>query len=145
MKKAGFLLIALIAVYGFIISGCVPKDPVHDIVIQDVQEGLQAEFSEDLAMIDNMIVFENMLKVYMMDDFPQERLIAFAKEVTRLFGTSMRENKKLDSTYHCNIYQKKMIDDKMKMKQIAECRMENITDRVTVKDLGLGSGKYDVK
>ena len=143
MKRVTFLMIIFTFVLGTFI-GCIAKDPVHDIVIQEVRDALQTDFSDDLAMIDKIIIFENTMKLFMVDEFASENFKDFAGAATRFFGEKMRDNKKLESTYHLHIFQKKKIDDKMQMKQIAECLFENGSDRVRVKDLGLGEGKYDV-
>lgn len=143
MKRISFLMIIFIIVAGAF-TGCIAKDPLHDVIIQEVKDGLQEEFSDELAMIDNIIIFENTMKVYMFDEYTSEGLKGYASAITRLFGERMRDNKKLEQTYHMHIFQKKMIDNKMQMKMIAECRFENGSDRVTVKELGLGEGKYDV-
>lgn len=145
MKKIAFLLSSIIAFYILISAGCVAKDPVNDIVVQEIKDGLMAEYSVDMAMVTKITLFENLLKVYMTDEYPPEKLDKFAYALTKLYGERMRANKKLETTYHCSFFQKKMIDEKMQMKEIAECTFENTTDKVDVKILGLGSGKYDVK
>jgi hypothetical protein len=145
MKKTALLLSTIIAFYVLISAGCVAKDPVNDIVIQEIKDGLATEFSEDLAMVKNITLFENLLKVYMTDDYPADRLDKFARALTRLYGERMRANKKLETTYHASFFQNKKVDEKMQMKEIAECIFNNSSDKVTVKILGLGSGKYDVK
>ncbi len=143
MKRISFLMIIFIIVAGAF-TGCLAKDPLHDIIIQEVKDGLQEEFSDELAMITKIIIFENTMKVFMIDEYTSEGLKDFAKAITKLFGVRMRDNKKLEQTYHLHIFQKKKIDKKMRMKMIAECRFDNGSDRVTVKELGLGEGKYDV-
>lgn len=143
MKRITLLTIIIALVAGTFI-GCIAKDPLHDGIIQDVRDGIQADFPEELAKIDKIIIFENTMKVYMADDFDSTEFKKFGKAITSQFGFSMRKNKKLETTYHLHIFQKKKIDDKMEMKQIADCLFENATDRVKFKDLGLGEGKYDV-
>ncbi|MCD6217869.1 hypothetical protein J7L05_08430 [bacterium] len=143
MKRISFLMVIFIIVAGAF-TGCIAKDPVYDIVIQEVKDSLQEEFSDELAMVEKIIIFENTMKVYMLDEYNSEGLKDFAKAITRIYGERMRDNKKLAQTYHLHIFQKKMIDNKMQMKMIAECRFENGSDKVTVKELGLGEGKYDV-
>ena len=143
MKKVHYLTI-IISVLAMALSSCIAKDPAHPVVIQEVRDGLQEEFSEEAAMIKKMIIFETTLKVYMVDEFPAAKLGAFAKKITRLFGNSMRANKKLFQVYNVSIFQKKMYEDKLQLKQIADCTFENGSDRVKVKELGLGEGKYDV-
>ena len=143
MKREIFLMVIIVMVVGSLF-GCVAKDPLHDVIIQEVKDGLQVEYSEDLAKIDKIIIFENTMKIYMVDDYKPTEFKKFAKESAKQFGLMMRKNKKLESTYHLQIFQKKKIDDKKVVKQIAECLFENGSDRVTFKDLGLGDGKYDV-
>ena len=146
MKKLSLIFIGILLLAAFTLPGCVAKDPVHPIVIQAVRDGLQEEFGEELANVEKIIIFEYMMKIYMAPGWPNDNLGPFARKATFLFGTSMRTNKKRNVSYFLNVYQDKEIEGKMhRNKQIAECIMENATDRIDVKLLGLGSGKYDVK
>lgn len=143
MKKLHYLTI-MISILVIALSGCIAKDPIHPIVIQEVLDGLQEEFSEEAAMIENILIFETRLKVFMVDEFPAEKLAAFTKKITRLFGVSMRKNKKLFQVYNVSIFQNKMYEDKLQRKEIADGTFENGSDRVKIRELGLGDGKYDV-
>lgn len=145
MKKTALLLSSIFAICILFSAGCVAKDPVNDIVIQEIKDGLATDYAEDLAMVKNITLFENLLKVYVTDDYPADRLYNFADALTKMYGERMRANKKLETTYHASFFQKKMIDNKMQLKEIAECIFDNTSDKVTVKILGMGSGKYDVK
>ena len=143
MKKALFLLM-IFSVLVLALSGCVAKNPTHDIVIAEVLDGLQEDYAEDAAMIKKIIIFESRLKVYMVDEYEPEKLGAFAKKITRLFGVSMRKNKILFQVWNMSMFQKKMYEDKFKLKEIANGTYENASDRVKIRELGLGEGKYDV-
>jgi hypothetical protein len=145
MKKTALLLSAIITFLVLISAGCVAKDPVNDVVIQEIKDGLATDYSDDLAMVTNITLFENLLKVYMTDEYPAERLEKFAYALTKVYGERMRANKKLETTYHVTIFQNKMIDDKKQLKAIADCIFDNASDKITVKALGTGTGKYDIQ
>ena len=145
MRKSVFFLIGV--VFLFILTGpsCLAKDPILDVVIGEVKKDLQSEYGEDLAMVKKMTIFESTLKVYMTDDYPNDRLRKFAGATTKIYGERMRGNKKLFQLYHVTIFQNKKIDNKIQLKPIAECTFKNGSDQVEVHELGLGSGKYDIK
>jgi len=145
MKKYFFFLIALVLASILTGPSCIAKDPVLDVVIAEVKKELQAEYSDDLSKVKKMTIFENTMKIYMTDDYPNNKLEKFARAATKIYGIRMRSNKKLYQTYHLILFQNKQIENKVKLKPIAECLFENGADLVEVKLLGLGSGKYDVK
>ena len=144
MKRLILLIILIYPIMGMAM-GCVAKDPAHPVVIKEVQDGLREKFSGDLAQVRKMSIFENTLKVFMVDEYSPDNLENFANATTKLFGERMRANKKLSQMYYVNFFQKKMVDNKKELKQSAECTFDNGSDRIKVKILGLGSGKYDVK
>jgi hypothetical protein len=140
------LILACFAVSILLLNACVAKNPAHPVIIAEVKDGLNAEFSQELTSIENMIIFENTLKVYMAPDWPNDKLDALARRTTELFGPSMRKNKIRNVMYFVNFYQDKEVQgEKKKNKQIAECMFESQTDRIKVELLGLGEGKYDYK
>ncbi|MCG3152935.1 MAG: hypothetical protein GEEBNDBF_02240 [bacterium] len=138
------LLLSLIST----LSGCVKDDPVDVLVLQKVQEELAANY--DPAIMTNITkweVFKKNLKIWLADDYDQEKIKEITDKTARAFGTISRTNGKVEATYIVMVYQKRTnpTSGETKVYNIAEGTFYNGKETVEVQLYGLGDGKYDYK
>jgi len=136
------LLIALLG----LVTGCVQKDPVDILVLQKVQEDLAANY--DPAIMTNITkweVFNQNLKIWLADDYPEDKIKDLTDKVAKTYGTISRTNGKIENSYVVQVYQKRknQTSGEEKVYNVAAGEFFNGKEIVKTELFGLGDGKYD--
>lgn len=150
ISRRAFTLTCCLLLLSFIsaLSGCVKDDPVDVLVLQKVQEELAANY--DPAIMTNVTkweVFKKNLKIWLADDYDQEKIKEITDKTARAFGTISRTNGKVEASYIVMVYQKRTnpTSGETKVYNVAEGTFFNGKETVEVQLYGLGDGKYDYK
>lgn len=136
------LLIALLSLS----VGCVQKDPVDIVILEKVQTELAA--NHDPAIMTNITkweVFKQNLKIWLADDYPEDKIKELTEKTAKAFGTIARTNGKVENSYIVQVFQKRKNETSgdEKVYNIAMGEFYNGKETVNVELYGLGDGKYD--
>lgn len=136
------LLIALLS----LLTGCVQKDPVDIVILEKVQTELAA--NHDPAIMTNITkweVFKQNLKIWLADDYPEDKIKELTEKTAKAFGTIARTNGKVENSYIVQVFQKRKNETsgEEKVYNIAMGEFFNGKETVNVELYGLGDGKYD--
>lgn len=139
-------LFALLLGLAGLTSACVKTDPADTAIVEKVQQELAANHDPAImTRTKKWEIFKNTIKIWVTDDFEQDKVKPLAEAAAKAFGPIARTNGKIEPTYIIQLYQrqKNQTTGETKEYNIAKATFYNGKETVTVDMFGQGDGKYD--